>query len=193
LSFLLLVDCAVADSSIVDTTMLLDTTETRPVVDTFLFSPPEESSKISKITSPVDLEKHLHQNPTAALFKSMFVPGLGQLGNRSYIKAGIVIGLEAWLVSTAVDRASKTSDAKDLYLAADDDSRYSLYLDYTEIRNGRNKYIWWAGIVTFISMFDAFVDAHLSGSPTKGRNKKFDIEVAPDQSEGIAAVISYRF
>ncbi|MCH9030779.1 MAG: hypothetical protein IIB00_00765, partial [candidate division Zixibacteria bacterium] len=35
------------------------------------------------------------QNPTAALFKSMAVPGWGQVGNKQFIKAGFVIGLES--------------------------------------------------------------------------------------------------
>ena len=60
-------------------------------VDTVLFLPVLDTGAAVQVTDTTQYEKRLTQNPTTALFKSMFVPGLGQIGNRKYFKAGVFI------------------------------------------------------------------------------------------------------
>ncbi|MFQ5606656.1 MAG: DUF5683 domain-containing protein [Candidatus Zixiibacteriota bacterium] len=108
-----------------------------------------------------------HQSPTAALFKSLLVPGLGQFGNRQYVKAGIVIGVEGILFSRWLDFRSQTADARAAFSAipVGDPQRGVLFARFDSVRNDRNLYAWLTGTAIFLSMFDAFVDAHLRGFP----------------------------
>ena len=69
--------------------------------DTVIYKPTGFVSSALAVSDSIDYEKRLVQNPTKALFKSMLVPGLGQFGNRKYFKAAVVVGLQAWLISSA--------------------------------------------------------------------------------------------
>ncbi len=52
----------------------------------------------------------------------MFVPGWGQLGNKKYVKAGVVISLETTFIINLVHFAKKTSDAKRAFDTSTDDN-----------------------------------------------------------------------
>lgn len=178
-------------------TVLVDTVETvRAKVDSVLFVPRLDYDPDKHVGNPVDFEQHLTQNPTAALFKSMLVPGLGQIGNRRYLKAALFIGLETWFIVSAVHYGIQAHDYRQAYdEAAPDDliaRRYN-YILYEDRRDNRNKFTWFAGITVFISMFDAYVDAHLSGSPYRESKKDLSFDVRPDIKGGAVAVISYSF
>jgi len=163
-------------------------------LDTLLFVPSDDVTVAGDVTKSVDLEAHLYQSPTVALFKSMLVPGLGQLGNRSYFKAILFAGLEGWFIGSAMHYDEQASDARRIYESSDDyQTRREFYYLYDNKRKNRNKYAWYAGLTIFISMFDAYVDAHLSGSPADPRNDKFSVEVVPSDNGGVAARLSYRF
>lgn len=132
------------------------------------------------------------QNPTTALFKSMFVPGWGQLGNKKYIKAGIIIALETSLIATLVHYADKTSDAKKLFDAATDElEKNRLFGEYKDAKDERNRFSWYTATVVFLSMFDAFVDAHLAGFPRY--DEKLSIDLAPEMDRDIGVRLSYKF
>lgn len=146
------------------------------------------------VTNPVDLERHLTQRPTVALFKSMLVPGLGQFGNHRYVKAALFAGLEGWLTWKMLHFNHLASDARKAYLAETDyNRRLALYYDYDSRRRSRNKYAWFTGLTIFVSMFDAYVDAHLSGSPADKRNEKIRFGVLPDDQGGAQALVSCSF
>ena len=171
------------------------------VADTILYVPPPVLSTGARVTNPLNLEEHLYQNPTGALFKSMLVPGWGQYGNHRYVKAGVIVGLQAWFISSAVHYGLQASDARDRYESATEVYDRNVWHDYLDNkRKNRNKFIWFAGIVTFLSMFDAYVDAHLSGSPLEQRYEQADqkqqdklsFDVVPDQ-DGVKASLSLNF
>jgi hypothetical protein len=172
-----------------------DSTGAKPLSsDTTLYLPPPDTTLVVPVTDSVDLERHLIQNPTVALFKSMFVPGLGQIGNHRYIKAAAVIGLQAWLVGNIIHYGRNASSYWSQYNSASDrDIRNYYYSLYATQRDQRNKYTWFAGILTFVSMFDAYVDAQLSGAPTNPRNRRFDLSLAPSPDGGASAQLSVRF
>ncbi len=132
------------------------------------------------------------QSPTVALFKSMLIPGWGQLGNRQYIKAGIAIGLEATFIGAVVHHARKTSDAKEAFENPVDSSLIpALYERYTDIKDKRNYYSWITGLVIFWSMFDAYVDAHLARFPKYDR--ELSIQMSAGKDEDIRAVLALKF
>ena len=196
---------ATAEDNPADTAMSdpppCDTCQPVIIADTILYVPPPVLSSGARVNNPVNLEEHLYQNPTLALFKSMFVPGWGQYGNHRYVKAGVIVGLQAWFITSAVHYGRQASDARDLYESAitiEDRNTWHDFLDNK--RKNRNKFIWFAGIVTFLSMFDAYVDAHLSGSPLEQRHEQADqkqqdklsFDIVPDE-DGVKASLSLNF
>ncbi|HUV30612.1 MAG TPA: DUF5683 domain-containing protein [Acidobacteriota bacterium] len=173
-----------------------DTTDvTAPALsDTVIFQPVRDTSRAVQVANPSDFEKHLTQNPTAALFKSMLVPGLGQIGNRRWVKAAVIIGLETWFIGSAVHYGRQAADFRDQWENATGlQTRRILYDLYEDRRDERNKFTWFAGVTIFVSMFDAYVDAHLSGSPGDRRNDQVDWDVAPDGRGGVRALVTYPF
>ncbi len=176
-----------ADSTKVDTTV---------ITDTILYVPRELGNVTLGVTDSTDYEKRLYQNPTVALFKSMLVPGLGQIGNRQYVKAGIVIGLQTWLISSAVKHGNDASDWRKQFEASTVTvERNELYDNYLGSKDQRNKFTWFAAIVTFVSMFDAFSDAHLSGFPKEPNNnsQEINLSIRPSEDSGVYAGVSYSF
>lgn len=102
---------------------------------------------------------HRWPNPSSVLLKSALFPGWGQLTNRKYFKAALVFGLEAWFVTGAVKNWRDANAAKDRFLA--DPGTPQHFTDYQFYRGNRSDYLWFLGITLFVSMFDAYVDAHL--------------------------------
>ncbi len=141
-------------------------------------------------------ERH-RQSPTTALFKSMLVPGLGQIGNRKHIKAALIIGGETFLFLRWLDFRNQTADARVAFEAENDlVLRGQLFAEFDSVRDKRNLSAWMTGTVIFISMIDAFVDAHLAKFPAP--EKKLSFDVAPvmfdeNSISGFAASVTWRF
>jgi hypothetical protein len=174
--------------------MSADSTDVSVGKDTMLFIPPHVDRDSMTVISKINPETHLYQNPTTALFKSLFVPGLGQVGNHKYVKAVLFAGLEGWFISRAIHYGGQASDFRRQYEASTDrDQRNNYYALYKNRRDQRNKYTWFTGVVAFVSMFDAYVDAHLSGSPSAGRNRKVDLSIRPMDGGGAGAVLALNF
>lgn len=132
------------------------------------------------------------QNPTTALFKSMFIPGWGQIGNKKYFKAGIIIALESSLIATLIHYADKTSDARKLFdTAIDEADKSRLFGEYKDAKDERNRFSWYTATVVFLSMFDAFVDAHLAGFPKY--DERLSIDISPEKSRDLSVRLSYNF
>ena len=173
-----------------------DTTDvdTSYIADTLLFDGAGLLQHANPVTSDIDFEKRLYQNPTVGLFKSMVVPGWGQLGNHRKTKAVIFAGLDAWFIGAAIHYGKQASDFRDRYDAAIDiDNRNELYDLYMDRKDERNKFTWFAVIITFISMFDAYVDAHLSGYPAKIEDNELSADIRPMEDGTLAAAITLDF
>lgn len=202
LGALLLAGPARSDSTFVDTSELVadtsfsvDTTSIETLsVDTVLYRPGQLLTPYRPVTDPENLERRLSQNPTVALIKSVFIPGLGQLGNRRYIKAAIFMGLDAWFISSAIHYGRQASDFRDQFEKSTDiAARNDYYNLYQDRKNERNKFTWFAVIVTFFSMFDAYVDAHLSGFPQKTNEGRVSFNLEPSFEGEVAAYVSISF
>jgi len=153
-------------------------------------SPGRPGSDSYYATRPIDSIKT--QKPTAALFKSMLVPGWGQLGNRKYIKAGVIIAAETALIGAIIHYAGKASEAKrDFENLTDTTLRAKYFRRYDNARGQRNDFSWATGVVIFISMFDAYVDAHMARFPKQ--REGLALEIRPGHDRFLAAGLSYRF
>ena len=104
------------------------------------------------------------KNPTRAMLYSTVFPGGGQIYVHSYLKAGIVMGVQGYLLSQAVYHNDRVSHFHQLMdgTSSLDDLHYRHQRDKyrNELRNDE----WWIGTTLFLSVADAFVDAHLYNS-----------------------------
>ena len=100
--------------------------------------------------------------PSKALLFSAAFPGGGQLYNQAWIKAGVVMGVQGYLIASAVHHDGKIKDYRSKAAHSIDPweaMRYKqLQQQYTDSFNND---VWWIGITAALSMLDAFVDAHL--------------------------------
>jgi hypothetical protein len=162
-----------------------------PKNDTILFIPPLFKGEMA-VSDSTNLEERLIQNPTKALFKSLVVPGWGQLGNGRVKKAIIFAGLQGWCIGATIHYGSAASNFKKEYTSAVSvTTRNQYYSLYKDRRQERNKYIFFLGLTTLVSVFDAYVDAHLSGSPAD-QTQKIGLNVAPS-GDGMRASLALNF
>lgn len=135
------------------------------------------------------------QKPTVALFKSMIIPGWGQLGNRQYIKAGIIIGAEVVLIGTLLHYAEKTSDAKKAFdnasISGDDNLKWKTFQAFDNSKDSRNLFSWITGTIIFLSMFDAYVDAHMSDFPKY--EKIISLQIDSERRDELMATVALKF
>lgn len=102
------------------------------------------------------------KNPTRAMLYSSVIPGGGQIYNASYIKSAAVIGLQGFLVATAINHSDKVKEYKDLMAGTSDPGEYLFYKAQRDsYREELKSDYWWMGTVWVLSIADAFVDAHL--------------------------------
>lgn len=141
--------------------------------DTVLYNPGNRLTDIAAVNVPIDFETRRTQNPTVGLFKSMAIPGWGQIGNKRYTKAVIFAGLQGWFIGSAIHYGRQASDFRRQYDAETVISaRNELYDLYNDRRDERNKFTWFAVLITFVGMFDAYVDAHLSAYPSAEKQRQ---------------------
>lgn len=116
-------------------------------------------------------------SPTQVMLYSAFIPGAGQIYNKSYTKAGIVIGIQGWNIGRAFYNGSRADDfakkAQDSISPFDQQFYESRSREYREKRNSD---IWWIGITAALSTLDAYVDAHLNNfeSEKEGLHLRFE-------------------
>ena len=116
------------------------------------------------------------------------------MGNRRWFKAGLFIGLQTWFGYKAITHGQDAHSLRAAFEAETDTSRrLLLHTAYDNERSDRNKFVWFFGLATFVSMFDAYVDAHMSGSPTNRRNDQFTFDFVPDPRGGAIAQLAFRF
>lgn len=176
------------DSVVVDTT-IGDTTAPVRSSDTIIFIPPIFPGETS-VADTIDPETRLRQRPTTALLKSLVIPGWGQVGNGRWFKAILFAGLQVWFVGEVVHYGGQASDFKNLYeQSVDVSQRNDYYGLYEDRRQERNKYIFFLGLATLVSVFDAYVDAHLSGAPDA---QKIGLQFS-HSPDGAHASLSLRF
>jgi len=123
------------------------------------------------------------KKPFKAAALSLVVPGGGQFYNESYLKAVLVASLECTLIGLTTYHYFKSEDYYNKYRTTGNEKYYDKYLDYYYKRQND---LWWTGLTVFLSVIDAFVDAHLHNF----EGKKNDIRI---KFEDNALLISYCF
>lgn len=130
-------------------------------------------------TANVDLNPHL-PDPKSVMFKSMTIPGWGQIVNRQWWKVPIVYGLLGGLAYYSVDLTKKYHDYRAAYYNLNpnipgDDLRFGPTPSYIpenanlqQLRNLRNTYrnrrdLVYVGIFLAygLNVIDAYVFAHM--------------------------------
>ena len=138
-----------ADSAGVDT---IETAESETISD--------EDQKI-----PLDSLKIRRHNPSLAMWKSLILPGWGQLYNKKYLKTVIIGGAEIALIYGIFYQHDQSEKAQ----KAGDSEAANFY------RDDRNRLTWWLAGIILYSMADAYVDAQL-----------MDFDLSNELSLGIA-------
>lgn len=113
------------------------------------------------------------KTPMKAAALSMFIPGGGQFYNESYLKSAIVFSIETTLLGLTLYNHIKAEEAYDKYAVTMDESHYNKYLDYYYKRQDN---LWWTGVFIFLSVVDAFVDAHLYDYQARKNDVHFKFE-----------------
>jgi hypothetical protein len=103
------------------------------------------------------------KSPIGAMIRSLAVPGWGQLYNEQYMKTGLVMVVEGLLIGGAIVEHQRSEDDRAIY---DDTTRTAevrnaAWLRYARRVDRRNAYLWYLAGAKFLSMVDAYVDAHL--------------------------------
>ncbi|MDD4051379.1 MAG: DUF5683 domain-containing protein [candidate division Zixibacteria bacterium] len=134
-------------------------------------------------------------SPTIIMFKSVVFPGWGQWSNHKYIKAGAVFVIESYFIYKYIHFAGKASDWRDRWQAipvTETTQREAAFVQYADYRDSRNSNLWATGITIFLSMFDAYVDAHLRDFPPPVAGQTtVSWKTAP--GNGAAVTLTYHF
>jgi len=158
-----------ADTAVSDTVIL------EPV----LYISGEDSSLISLYQSQ-ETSKGTVDSPTVNLFKSVVFPGWGQYCNRKYIKAGVIFAVESYFIYKAVDNGRQASDWHARFQEAPTDLKETYFSEYSGYRDRRNTFLWYTALTVFLSMFDAYVDAHLQNFPKNASGaENLSVEAGP--------------
>ncbi|MEZ5357356.1 MAG: DUF5683 domain-containing protein [Candidatus Zixiibacteriota bacterium] len=135
------------------------------------------------------------RSPSTTMLKSVVFPGWGQYSNKKYIKAGVIFAVESYFIYKAVDYGIKAGDSRDYWKSLPDSlatEKAAAFRTYTNDRDNRNSNIWYTVIVTFLSMIDAYVDAHLRDFPeTKQDTDKLSLDVMPGDETRVALVLRF--
>jgi len=107
-------------------------------------------------------EKPKSKTPQKAVLYSLVFPSGGQIYNEKYIKAGIVLGIQSYLIGSSINHGNKRADFK---RRANNSLTPSEQLYYQqkvkEYRDLQKNDFWWIGICTVLALTDAYVDAQL--------------------------------
>ncbi|MCL4306562.1 hypothetical protein KJZ99_11680 [bacterium] len=116
------------------------------------------------------------KSTTGAVFRSLAVPGWGQLYNEAYLKSAAFLITEASFM-IGISRYN------DRMMAA---KKADMFENERFYRSSRNKMIWWFAAVKLLSLGDAYVDAQLF---------KIDISpsLTPEESPGMMLSAMVRF
>ncbi len=101
------------------------------------------------------------RSPMKAGALSLVLPGGGQVYNGKWIKAACVAGVECWFIGSAIYHDAKMNDAYDNAMSSSGDEYTYWAGEYDDHRDARQNAYWWLGTTVFLSVLDAYVDAHL--------------------------------
>jgi hypothetical protein len=154
----------------------------------------EDSSGVNSAGAPADslsVPPVRTKNPTGALLRSLALPGWGQLYNEQYIKSALVLAAEGLLVAGAVVEHQRAGDDHAVYqdLSRSEAVREAAWNRYSRRIDKRNAYLWYYAGFKFLSVIDAYVDAHLY----RFDEGPFGVEVRAGRQEEFGLAVLLRF
>jgi len=136
------------------------------------------SSKTFAISDKSDRDDiNSSRSPKGAMIRSLILPGWGQVYNRKFIKALVFLGGETYFISRYLDlnEELKALEATPGISASDIDDK----------EQQRNGWGWLFGAGYFLSMGDAFVDAHLDGVSI---DEEFSVKLISDNQKNMLSM-----
>jgi hypothetical protein len=132
------------------------------------------------------------KSPSGALFRSLFVPGWGQLYTKRYVKSAVVFLGEGTLIGFMIYEWNQMEKYRDKFESEPDLFLKDLYFRNFELHeSNRNTYLWFLAGAVFISMWDAYVDAHLYNF--KEQTKELDLMGGVDEEGRVRVGVAWRF
>ena len=130
------------------------------------FSYTQEKKVLPEIaqTDSAKVKVFKSKSPMGALLRSVALPGWGQFYNKKYIKAGLVLGVETTFLTLMIIEWERMDDHKKLFDSMSQDrpkDKSWEYEQYKFYQDRKNLYLWSTIATIFVSMFDAYADAHL--------------------------------
>jgi hypothetical protein len=119
----------------------------------------ERDSAAITISQPDTLLER--KSPMGALLRSVAFPGWGQFYNRKYFKSAVVFGAETTFITLAAIEWGRMNKHKKNFQNPDHPDRYWEFEQFEFYEDRRNLFLWITAGIVFLSMFDAYVDAHL--------------------------------
>ena len=146
-------------------------------------------NQASRDTLKVTLKR---KSPSGALFRSMFVPGWGQLYTEKYVKSAVVFLGEGTLIGLVAYEWSQIEKYKDKFQSESDPYLKNFYFQNFQLHeDNRNTYLWFLAGAVFISMWDAYVDAHLYNF--RQETKGLDMMGGLDEEGRVRVGVAWRF
>ncbi len=142
-----------------------------------------------RISEPVTLMKG--KSPTGALLRSVVFPGGGQFYNHKYLKGLVVFGTETTFITLAAIEWNRASTHKKNFQNPDYPDRYWEFEQYRFYEDRRNLFLWITAGVVFLSMFDAYVDAHLYNFDQE-KVRDLPISLIPEANGGTTLRIVFK-
>ena len=126
-----------------------------------------------------------YKSPLGALFRSVAFPGWGQFYNGKYFKSLVVFGTETTFITLAVIEWRRQNEHKRNFqnLPQDHPDKDWEFEQFRFYEDRRNLFLWITAGIVFLSMFDAYVDAHLYNFD-KEKVPDFSISLIPEYKEG---------
>ena len=134
------------------------------------------------------------KSPTGALLRSVAFPGWGQFYNRKYFKSVVVFGAETTFITLAAIEWGRMNKHKKNIENPDHPDRYWEFEQFEFYEDQRNLYLWITAGIGFLSMFDAYVDAHLYNFDRE-EVRDLSISLVPEGGGGsdVRLLLSIRF
>ena len=123
------------------------------------------------------------KSPMGALLRSVVFPGWGQFYNRKYLKAVVAFGAETTFITLAAIEWSRMNKHKKNFQNPDYPDRYWEFEQFEFYEDRRNLFLWITAGIIFLSMFDAYVDAHLFNFD-KEKVRDLSISLIPEANGG---------
>ncbi len=161
------------------------------ILDPTLYQPGKDS-KLLDLYQSDDTAVVSGRSPTLTMFKSVAFPGWGQFSNRKYVKTGLIFVFETYFIYKAIDYGQAASDWRTKWKEAPEELKSEYFDKYAENRDRRNTNLWYTALTIFLSMFDAYVDAHLQNFPANDQGAaNLSLDISPDEESGLT--LRYNF